>query len=130
MSVGSALKLNLWAGVAVVAAAASRLLLRESAGLTGAGRAAVALLPLLPGLLYVRALRRWMRGLDEMQRQLQIEAVCFAALSMLLIVLTADLLRLAGFLPRMTFGWEGYMAVTFFLWALGLVRANRRFRFK
>lgn len=128
MSVRESLKLNAWAGVAVMAAFVSRLLLRESAGLTGAGRLAAALLPLLPGLLYVRALWRWMRGLDEMQRRLQLEAVCFAALAMLLLALTADLLKLGGFLPRLTFGWEGCFAFTFFLYAFGLARANRRYR--
>jgi hypothetical protein len=128
MSVRDSLRLNAWAGVAVAAAFVSRLLLRESAGLTGAARLAVALLPLLPGLLYVRALWRWMRDLDELQRRLQLEAVGFAALAMLLVALTADLLRLGGFLPRLTFGWEGYFAGTFLLYALGLTRANRRFR--
>ncbi|MFN0068720.1 MAG: hypothetical protein ACKVYV_13920 [Limisphaerales bacterium] len=128
MSVRESLKLNAWAGVAVIAACISRLLLRDSAGLAGVPRLAAALLPLLPGLLYVRALWRWMRGLDELQRRLQLEAVCFAALAMLLLALSADLLKLGGFLPRLTFGWEGYFAFTFFLYALGLARANRRYR--
>lgn len=110
----AAFRLNAWAGVAVLAALVSRLLLRGP-DLTGLPRVAVALFPLLPGLLYVRAIWRWMRGLDELQRRLQFEAVCFATLGMLLIALTADLLRTAGFAAWLNFGWEGYFAFTFFL---------------
>ena len=128
MSVREALKLNTWAGVAVLAAFVSRLLLKNSPELVGVPRMVVALLPLLPGLLYVRALWRWMLGLDELQRRLQLEAVCFATLAMLLLALVADLLRGAGFAARLNFGWEGYFAFTFFLYALGLARANCRFR--
>lgn len=127
MSIRDAFKLNAWAGVAVVAAGLSRAWL-HSTELTGALRVGVVLLPLLPGLLYVLSIWRWMQGLDELQRRLQLEAVCFAALCMLLITLTTDLLRMAGETARMSFGWEGYFAFTFFLYALGLARANRRYR--
>lgn len=128
MSVRAALKLNAWAGVAVVAAFVSRLLLRDSMAVDGALRVAAAWLPLLPGLLYLRALWRWMQGLDEMQRRLQVEAVCFATLSMLFVALSVDLLQVAGFLRSLHFGWEGYFAFTFFLYSLGLARANRRYQ--
>ncbi len=122
-----AFKLNAWAGVAVLAAFVSRLLLRDS-DLTGAVRVLVALLPLVPGLLYVRALWRWITGLDELQRRLQFQAVSFATLTMLLVWLTVDLLRQAGFVRDLHFGWEGYFAFTFVLYALGLARANRGYR--
>ena len=128
MSVRAAFKLNAWAGVAVLAAFVSRLLLKNSPELVGVPRMAAALLPLLPGLLYVRALWRWMLGLDELQRRLQLEAVCLATLAMLLLALMADLLRGAGFVLWLNFGWEGYFAFTFFLYALGLARASRRYR--
>ena len=82
----------------------------------------------MPGLLYLRALWRWMQGLDEMQRRLQVEAVCFATLSMLFVALSVDLLQVAGFLRSLHFGWEGYFAFTFFLYSLGLARANRRYQ--
>lgn len=123
MSYREAIRLNAWAPVAVLAALVSRLWLRDP-GLVGAGRVAVALLPLVPGLLYVRSLWRWMRRQDELQRRLQFEAVGFAALAMLFVALTVDLLQLAGFAGRVHFGWEGYFAFTFFLYALGLARAK------
>jgi len=127
MPVRDALKLNAWAPVAVLAAFAARLLLRDPE-LTGAMRVLVALLPLMPGLLYLRSLWRWIIGLDELQRRLQFEAVSFASLSMLVLGLTVDLLKQAGFAHRLHFGWEGYFAFTFLLYALGLARANRGYR--
>lgn len=45
---------------------------------------------------------------------------------MLLIALSTDLLRSAGFVHGMNLGWEGYFAFTFLLYAAGLWRANRR----
>jgi hypothetical protein len=128
MSVRSALKLNVWAAVAVLAAFVSRLLLGNPAYVTGWSRVAVALLPLPPALLYVGTLWRWARSLDEMQRRIQLEAVCFGTLAVLLVTLAADLLRTAESVPGMNFGWEGYFVFTFFFYALGLARANRRYR--
>lgn len=127
MSHRDAFKLNAWAGVAVLAAIVSRLLLRGS-DQTGTLALLVALLPLVPGLLYVRALWRWITGLDELQRRLQLQAVSFATLAMLLIGVTVDLLQQAGFVRSLHFGWEGYFAFTFVLYALGLTRANRGYR--
>lgn len=127
MPVWDSLKLNAWAGVAVVMALVSRLML-ASPDWPPSLRSVVALLPVLPGLLYVRALWRWMSGLDELQRRIQLEAVCFATLAMLLLALAADLLRGAGVGSRLNFGWEGFFAITFGLYALGLVRVHRRYR--
>ena len=128
MSVADALRLNLWAGVAVLASLVSRLLLREHEAVTGLVRAGVALLPILPGLLWMRAIGRWIRGLDELQQRLQWEGVALAASGMLLIALVADLLRVGGMARGFTFGWEGFFALGFLLYAAGLTLANRRWR--
>jgi hypothetical protein len=40
----------------------------------------LGLLPLIPGLLYLRSWMRFIRGLDELQRRIQLEAFLFAAL--------------------------------------------------
>lgn len=128
VSFKTAIQLNAWAAVAVVAAFVSRVILAHGAELGMPERALIALLPLLPAVLYVRRLIQWMRSLDELQRRIQSEAVCFATLGMLLIALTNDLLAKAnGALPQ-GFGWEGYFAITFFLYAFGLARANRRYQ--
>lgn len=127
MSLRDGLKLNLWAAVAVAAAFGSRLWLKSDE-LVGPLRVLVAWLPLVPAGLHLRTIFRWARSLDEMQRRLQLEALCFGALGMLFIALAVDLLRLAGFATGLTFGWEGYFAFTFFLYTGGLVLANRRYR--
>lgn len=122
-----AVQLNAWAGIAVVVACISRMWLNAQ-GLDGWTRSTVALLPLVPAVLYARALWRWMSVLDEMQRRLQIEGVCFAALGMLFVSLGLDLLRASGAIHDLNLGWEGYFASTFFLWMLGVMRANRGYR--
>jgi hypothetical protein len=122
------LRLNAWAIVAVVVAILSRLGLSQSPGLSGPARGGIALLPLIPACLYLLTLWRWMHRLDELQRRLQQSAVTVAALGMLLLTLMADLLRGAAVVPRFNFGWEGYFALTFALYALGLMLANRRYR--
>jgi len=47
-------------------------------------RGLVAVAPLIPGLLYVRSWLRFIRGLDELQRRIQLEAFPVAALGQLL----------------------------------------------
>lgn len=126
--IAHAVRLNLWALVAVATAVLSRILLRDSAGLSGSLRVTVALLPLLPAALYLRSLSKWIHRLDEMQRRLQLEAVCVACVGMLLVTLAADLLRTSSVLPKLNFGWEGYFVVTFLLYAISLASANRRLR--
>ncbi|MBL9174577.1 MAG: hypothetical protein JNL10_13655 [Verrucomicrobiales bacterium] len=127
MSVREALRLNAWAVVSVVAAVVARVWL-QTPGLGGALRGMVALLPILPGLLYVRSLWRWIRGLDELQRRTQLEAVCGSALGMLLVTLSADLLRGAGFGLGLNFGWEGYFVLTFLFYVVAVLVAHRRVR--
>ncbi|MFO1459403.1 MAG: hypothetical protein U1G08_08330 [Verrucomicrobiota bacterium] len=127
MSVRESLRLNVWALVSVVAAGVARGWL-QSPGLGGAARVAVALLPILPGLLYGHSLWRWIHGLDELQRRTQWEAVGGAALGMLLVTLGADLLRGAGFGPGLNFGWEGYFVLTFLFYVVGILVAHRRVR--
>jgi hypothetical protein len=127
MSVREALRLNAWAMVSVVAAVVARAWL-HAPELGGALRAAVALLPVLPGLLYVRSLWNWIHGLDELQRRTQLEAVCCSALGMLLVTLSADLLRGAGFGPGLNLGWEGYFALTFLFYVAAVLVAHRRVR--
>ncbi|MBL9134799.1 MAG: hypothetical protein JNK85_02975 [Verrucomicrobiales bacterium] len=128
MSYLQSLRLNAWAIVAVVIAMLSRLGLSQSQALSEPARAGIALLPLIPACLYLLTLWRWMQGLDEFQRRLQQSAVNFAAFGMLLLTLTADLLRGAAVAPRINFGWEGYFVLTFALYAFGLMFANRRYR--
>jgi hypothetical protein len=126
------LKLNAWAFVAVATAVISRSLLHHHPGWDDAGRAGVALLPLLPSLLYARRLAGWMRGMDELQRRIQAGAGLFAVTGTLFVATGLSLLGSAGVLEGTRFdrglGWEGTFAVLAGHFILGNVLANRRYR--
>lgn len=127
-----ALKLNAWAGVAVIVSFLSRWWLPHHADWNAAARTLVALAPIVPSLLWARSIGNWMRGLDEMQRRIQYEAWFFAAvgtvffLTALNLVESAGILRM-GRLPR-GLGWEGAFAGMFFLYCVGCAISNRRYK--
>lgn len=127
----SAISLNAWAVVAAVTAAGSRMGAPRLVDQPLAVRSAVALMPLVPTFLWIRALSRWVNSLDEMQRRIQLEAWCFAAVGTVCLDVTLNLLQSAAILRHPSvvhgLGWEGHFALTFFLYMLGTVRVNRRF---
>lgn len=90
-------------------------------------RAAVALAPLLPASLYVLGVVRWIRGLDEMQRRIQSEAVSFVVAVMGFSMMAVDLLQAAGYLRTFHWGCEFAYAVTFLLWMVGCAISTRRY---
>jgi hypothetical protein len=73
------LRLNVWLLVAVVMHLAAQFLALPRSE-DPVFRGMLALAPLLPGLLYVRSWVRFIRGLDELQRRIQLETFLFAAL--------------------------------------------------
>jgi hypothetical protein len=86
---------------------------------------------LLPTLLYVRRLSHWLRGRDELQRRIQLEAVLFAALGAVFV--TAALSMLSGYdirLPRLGngLGWEGTFALVLGSYFVANFILNRRYR--
>jgi len=130
-SCATAVKLNAWALVALLASAFAHWFVRRP-DLGGSLRAAVALAPLVPSLLYVRAIARWIRSLDELQRHIQLEAWFFATTGTIFVATALSLLGGTGVLRGTRFagglGWEGTYALTFFLWVLGCAISNRRYR--
>lgn len=74
------LRLNAWLMVAVVIYLGAQTVLAAWPEGSPLIRALLALAPLIPGLLYVRSWVRFIRGLDELQRRMQLEAFLFAAL--------------------------------------------------
>lgn len=74
------LRLNAWLGVATAVYLAGLALLHLHPEWAPFPRGLLALAPIIPGLLYVRSWMRFIRGLDELQRRLQLEAFLFAAL--------------------------------------------------
>jgi hypothetical protein len=131
VSYGAAFKLNAWAAVAILVSAFGHWFLRKP-NLDALLRATISLAPLVPSFLYVRTIARWMRALDELQRRIQNEAWFFAATGTIFIMTALNLLAGCGLLQGGRLGgglgWEGIYALTFFLWALGCVIANRRYQ--
>jgi hypothetical protein len=125
------MKLNAWALVAVALAVTSRICLLHHGERHLSIRAAIALSPLLPSLFYVLSVTRWIRGMDELQRRIQLEACLFATVGTIFIVTGVSLLQANGMpLPRLQngLGWEGTFASIIFLYILGNFIANRRYQ--
>jgi hypothetical protein len=126
------MKLNAWAFVAVVMAFSSRIALHRSAEWGVPLRILVALSPLLPSLLYVRSIARWIRGMDELQRRIQVEACLFATTGTIFLATAFNLLGMAGVLQATRIqngvGWEGMFASVVAFFVLGNFVVNRNYR--
>lgn len=66
----------------------------------------VALAPVVPALLCGRAWRRASEGLDELQRRIVLDGLAFTFPGLLVLFVTADLFRKAGYLPG--FAWSTF----------------------
>jgi hypothetical protein len=84
----------------------------------------IAFLPIIPSVLAMWAFMRMFRGLDELQRRIQLEAVGFSFLATCLITLTWAFQQNAG-LPRFDVAWVAPLLIM--LWSLGLAIAKRRY---
>ena len=87
-------------------------------------RALYALLPVVPAGFALWAAVRFFRGLDELQRRIQFEAVAFSFLATCLITLTYGFLQNAGFPPG---DWVWVAPMMIILWGFGLAIAARRY---
>jgi hypothetical protein len=124
------LRLNAWFLVATVVYLLGRYALRENPAWSPWTRSLVGLTPLLPGLLYLRTWVRFVRGLDELQRRMQVEAHIFAAWGTLVAGMVVTMLNQEGavtLLPR-GLGFGGVVVVFFPLWLVGTALANHRYR--
>lgn len=121
------LKLSAWAIVAALTAIVGPMLLDHHEDWGAPLRAAVALAPLVPSLLYVRRIARFIRGMDELQRRIQLEACLFGAMGTVFMVTAINLLERSGVLPTHGLGWAGVFATMFVLYLLGSLLANRRY---
>jgi hypothetical protein len=84
----------------------------------------IAFLPIIPSAFAMWAFLRFFRGLDELQRRIQLEAVAFSFLATCLITLTWAFQQNAG-LPRFDVAWVAPLLIL--LWSLGLAVAKRRY---
>jgi hypothetical protein len=124
-------RLSLWLLLAAASYGAGDVWLRNNPEAGLYLRVAVATFPLLPVLLYIRSWVRFTRGLDELQRRLQLEVWLFAALGAMLTGMVISVLGaqgvplgpLAGGL-----GVGGSFFVMLGLWTAGSIFAIRRYR--
>jgi hypothetical protein len=84
----------------------------------------IAFLPIIPSGFAMWAFLRFFRGLDELQRRIQFEAVAFSFLATCLITLTWAFQQNAG-LPRFDVSWVAPLLIL--LWGVGLRIAKRRY---
>jgi hypothetical protein len=126
------MKLNAWAFVALMVAAVARWLLRHHPDWPGLLRSAVALTPLLPSLLYIQSIKRWIGGMDELQGRIQLEACLFATTATVFLTTALSLLEGIGVLQSSRLqhglGWEGTFAVIILFYVLANFIVNRRYR--
>ncbi len=125
------LRLNAWIMIAVAFYLIVTYLLKHHPAWAPLTRGTLALAPMVPGVLYVRDCLRFIRGLDELQRRIQMEAWLFAALGSLIIGAVINTLNAndvpLGELKHGLSLW-GTFALTFFLWLVGTAIANRRYK--
>jgi len=84
-----------------------------------------AFLPIVPSAFALWAFLRFFRGLDELQRRIQLEAVAFSFLATCFITLTWAFQQNAG-LPRFDVSWVAPLLIV--LWGIGLGIAQRRYQ--
>jgi len=125
------LRLNAWLAVSMAVYLTALFLVKRHPAWSPWSRGLLLLTPVLPVLLYLRAWIRLVRGLDELQRLIQLEAFLFAALGTLLVGFVVNTLGAAGvWREGLNHGLglpEGCMAM-FALWLAGGALANRRYR--
>ena len=92
----------------------------------------VALTPILPSLLYLRSIARWIGGMDELQRRIQLESCLFATTATVFLRASLDLVGGTGTLQPLSLqhglGWEGTFAAIIAFYILGNMIFNRRYR--
>lgn len=87
-------------------------------------RYAVVLVPMIPPGYLVWAAVRYLRGIDELQRQIQLEGLGFAFAAGSVITFGYGFLQLAG-LPEASWFWVWPVYAT--MWMLGALLARRRY---
>jgi hypothetical protein len=93
-------------------------------------RAVIALIPLVACLLWVRSVARWIRGMDELHRNITLVACLFAAIATLFVVTALHLLVVAGVFSANLIASSSYVSIGLVacLYGLGHFLFNRRYK--
>jgi hypothetical protein len=94
-------------------------------------RIGITLVPLLPGIFYLRALLKSFWEMDELQRRIQIEALGFALAGTVIVLTTVNVCKAEGIAllnyPQ-GLGIGGVYMTMFILWSVGVSIATFRYR--
>lgn len=124
-------KFNAWLAVATVTYLITLYLVRENPTWPPVLKVIVTLLPILPGLLYLRNGLKLLRSMDELQRRIQFEAWLFAAIGTVVVGSVINVLNANGVVwETFPHGLEigGTYLAMFFLWCFGISIANARYK--
>ena len=94
-------------------------------------KSTLALAPALPGWLYLRKILQVVRGMDELQRRINLEGLLFGALGTVIVSTIINVFNAQGLVGKWpAHGLElgGTYMTMFILWNVGLTIANRRYR--
>ena|SRR5579862_2644777 len=126
------MKLNAWALVAVGVAWTARWWLQYHRDWGVLLQSFIALTPLVPSLLYVKSIARWIGGMDELQRRIQLEACLFSTTATVFVTTALSLLGGVGIMHSARLqhglGWEGTFAAVIMFYILGNMILGRRYR--
>jgi hypothetical protein len=121
----------LWLATATLTYLISLWLLKHHSEWSPAARVAITLVPLLPGILYLRTLLTSFWHMDELQRRIQIEALGFALVGTVVAmtatnIFSAEGIRLVNY-PK-GFGIGAVYMTMFILWSIGVSISSFRYR--
>lgn len=122
---------TVWLFVTTVTYLVTLFLVRDNPDWAAVLRVGLALLPLLPGMLYLRKLWGSFQSLDEMQRRIQLEAWGFAMAGTVVVTTAFNVLNAQGLgFEKYPHGLEigGVYMTMFILWCAGTGISNARYR--
>ncbi len=125
-------KLHGWLVVTALLEIVSDYVLRHNPGWSELLRAGCALSPLLPCVMWVRTWARFVGGLDELQRRIQIESRLVGCIGALLAILAINALNMHGIaLPKFFARGLSFMPAIILagiIWRIASAVINRRYQ--
>lgn len=118
----SDLRLDLWAMVAIASHLAGKYLIITNPDWTVVTRILISIVPLIPLVLYGLKFKRFICGLDEMQRRIQMEIMLCAALGTLLLGIVVSIFNEHGASTwkfEYGLGFSGVLFSMMILWFIG-----------
>ncbi len=100
----------------------------ENLDITGIGRTLVALVPLPFFVVMLVAFLRMVRGMDELERRIQLEALAFAFPLSLVLVMTLGLLEVAHPLNPRDWTYRHLWPFLVLFYTIGIAMARRRYQ--